>query len=215
MPSNPTASGDVNLWPADLLQPYGARVVSAIRGTRLFTQGDAADAFHVVQSGQVKMVSVNEHGREFLQGVFGPGQSFGEPPFFAGQPYPATAVAVTDAEVWRLDRGGVERLLREHPDLHLALTRALSTRLLYKSMMLSEIAVEEARHRVEALLDFWSEDRSANAAPFLVPFTRQQMADMTGLRIETVVRVLRVLETGGRLTRDGRAVVWHPRSRPS
>lgn len=203
------------MWPADLLQRYGARVVQAPRGSTVFAQGDPATALLVVRAGQVKMVSVNEHGREFMQGVFGPGQTFGEPPFFAHQPYPASAVAVTDTEVWRLERDGAERLLREHPDIHLALTHVLSTRLLYKSMMLSEIAVEEARHRVEALLDFWSDERSGGADRFLVPFTRQQMADMTGLRIETVVRVLRVLETDGRLTRDGRAVVWHPRLRPS
>jgi CRP-like cAMP-binding protein len=202
-------------WPADLLQQYGARLVAAPRGAPVFRQGDPAIALFVVRTGEVKMVSVNEHGREFMQGVFGPGQTFGEPPFFAHQAYPASAVAVSDAEVWRLERDGAEALLREHPEIHLALTRVLSTRLLYKSMMLSEIAVEEARHRVEALLDFWSEERTGGADRFLVPFTRQQMADMTGLRIETVVRVLRVLEADGRLTRDGRTVVWHPRARPA
>ncbi|MCL4813510.1 MAG: Crp/Fnr family transcriptional regulator [Vicinamibacteraceae bacterium] len=214
MPETPHAS-EGQIWPPALLQQYDARTITVARGGVVFSQGDPATALFIVREGQVKMVSVNEHGREFMQGVFGPGQTFGEPPFFAHQAYPASAVAVSDAEVWRLDRDNAERLLREHPGVHLALTRVLSTRLLYKSMMLSEIAVEEARHRVEALLDFWNEERTGGADRFLVPFTRQQMADMTGLRIETVVRVLRVLEADGRLTRDGRAVVWHPRARPA
>ena len=140
--------------PDALWQRYGARVVHLAKGETLFDQGTTASSFHQVKSGRVKMVSYNEQGREFVQGMFTEGQSFGEPPFFNDVPYPAAAIAVVDSEVWTCGREGFLRLLAEHPAIHLELTKVLSGRLVYKSMMLAEIAVEEAEHRLGTLIEY-------------------------------------------------------------
>ena len=38
--------------------------------------------------------------------------------------------------------------------------------------------------------------------PYKVTFTRQQLADMTGLRVETVIRVIKKLSENGKLNID-------------
>jgi CRP-like cAMP-binding protein len=40
----------------------------------------------------------------------------------------------------------------------------------------------------------------------IVPFTRQQLADMTGLRVETVIRTIKMMEKNGKLFLDGHKV---------
>jgi CRP-like cAMP-binding protein len=195
--------------PDDLLSAYGARPVTLDKGEVLFDQDSPARFFFLVRRGEIKMVSYNEQGREFTQGFFTAGHSFGEPPFFDQGCYPASAVAVSDSEVWRCEREAFLALLRDHPAVHLALTRVLCKRLLYKSMMLAEIAVEEAEHRLSTLMEYLRRHAGvAPDAPYLVPFTRQELADMTGLRVETVVRTIKSMEGRGWLRIEDRKVVW-------
>ena len=199
-----------SMIPDALWQRYGARVAHLAKGETLFDQGTTATSFHQVQSGRVKMVSFNEQGREFVQGMFTEGQTFGEPPFFNDVPYPAAAIAVVESAVWRCGREGFLRLLAEHPAVHLELTKVLSGRLVYKSMMLAEIAVEEAEHRLATLIKYLRSNDAAGAGqPYRVPFTRQQLADMTGLRVETVVRTVKAMEQQGALEIAGGKILWH------
>jgi CRP-like cAMP-binding protein len=196
--------------PDELWRAYGARIVHLSKGETLFDQGSTASSFYQVKSGRVKMVSYNDQGREFVQGLFTDGQSFGEPPFFNVVPYPAAATAVADSDVWTCGRPAFLRLLAEHPDVHLELTKVLSGRLVYKSMMLAEIAVEEAEHRLATLIEYLrGTDPAGTTHAYRVPFTRQQLADMTGLRVETVVRTIKAMEQRGALEIEDGKIVWH------
>ncbi len=196
--------------PDELWRAYGARVVHLAKGETLFDQGTTASSCYQVKAGRVKMVSYNDQGREFVQGLFTDGQSFGEPPFFNDVPYPAAAMAVVDSEVWACGRAAFLRLLADHPDIHLALTKVLSGRLVYKSMMLAEIAVEEAEHRLATLIDYLrGADPSGAARGYRVPLTRQQLADMTGLRVETVVRTIKAMEQRGALEIEDGKILWY------
>jgi CRP-like cAMP-binding protein len=195
--------------PEGVLESHGARCVRLAKGEVLFEQGQSAVHFHIVRSGRIKMSNYNDEGREFVQGYFVDGEPFGEPPFFAEMPYPASAIAVLDSEVWRCARDPFLELLRLHPDAHLRLTEVLSRRLIYKSMMLSEIAVQEAEHRLSTLIDYLR--RSAGAAPgeiYRVRLTRQQLADMTGLRVETVIRTIKGMESRGMLRIEDGRIAW-------
>ena len=195
--------------PDDLWHAYGARIVRLEKGETLFDQGMTASSFYQVRTGRVKMVSFNHQGREFVQGLFTDGQSFGEPPLFNDVPYPAAAIAVVDSEVWKCGRAAFLRLLAEHPAVHLELTKVLSGRLVYKSMMLAEIAVEEAEHRLATLIAYFSRsDPTGSAQPYRVPFTRRQLADMTGLRVETVVRSIKAMEQRGVLEIEDGKILW-------
>ena len=194
----------------ELLRRYGARIAAIEQGGSVFEQGDSADYFYVVKSGRIRMVSVSDRGREFTQGWFDAGQSFGEPPFFAEVSYPAAAQADVESTVWKCPRDRFLKLLEDHPEVHLQVTRALSRRLVYKALMLGEIAIEEAEHRLATLIHYL---RGLSRAPskegYRVPFTRQQLADMTGLRVETVIRTVKLMEGKGVLTIVSGRIVWN------
>jgi len=199
--------------PERLLKKFGASIVPLAKGETLFQEGDRARSFFIVKSGKIRMVNYNEDGREFVQGLFTSGESFGEPPFFDGSDYPASAEAMEPSEVWKIPRDSFLRLLKENFEIHLELVRTLCTRLIYKSTMLSELAIEEAEHRILTLLHHLAATgEPAGAGHVRLPFTRQQIADMTGIRVETVIRTVKSLEQKGALDidPDGK-ILWKSR----
>lgn len=196
--------------PFVLLEQYGASLLSLDKHQVLFEQGDTALFFYVLRTGKVKMSVYNDKGKEFIQGQFTAGQSFGEPPFFSQTVYPASAVAVEKSTVWRCGYEKFLCLLAENPDIHLRLTETLCRRLVYKSMMLGELAVEEAEHRLRTVIEYFRQQEKGKDQRYRVPFTRQQLADMTGLRVETVIRTIKGMEEAGLLTIIKGKIFWMP-----
>lgn len=194
----------------ELLEQYGASLLSLERDEVIFSRGDQPSFYHMVREGQVKMRALHESGKEFVQGYFGPDETFGEPPFYLEEPYPADAIAVDRSTVWRISRENFLRLLAEHPAVHMEVTRTLSRRLVYKSMMLNELAVGEATHRLRTLIAYLRRREASESVPFQVPFTRQDLADMTGLRVETVIRAIKSLEGEGALSIERGKIIWDP-----
>ena len=69
-------------------------------------------------------------------------------------------------------------------------------------MISSEIAAQDPEHRLLTLIDFLKTDvgKCQPEQQYQVTLTRQQLADLTGLRVETVIRSIKALEKKGRLT---------------
>jgi CRP/FNR family cyclic AMP-dependent transcriptional regulator len=193
--------------PVSLLEHYKARLVRVRKDHILFYQDDTASDFYQVEEGQVKMFIINPEGQEFTQGVFQHGESFGEPPLLGEFPYPSTAQAVTDAKVWRLPKPEFLELLKHNFDIHLRLNHVLCNRLQYKSMILTEISSHDPEHRLSTIMKYFKAKISPKQTDkMIVPFTRQQLADMTGLRVETVIRTIKKMEKNGKLELEGHKI---------
>lgn len=192
----------------NLLLDFGAKKISYSKGDQLFREGDTALNYYQVSSGEVKMNNFNLDGKEFIQGIFSSGQSFGEPPLFANVKYPANAEAITDSEVLQLHKEGFHELLASNPDVHLKITETLAKRLFYKAIMASEISSQEPEHRILRILDYLKKyvHKKEDKFSFKVDLTRQQIADLTGLRVETVIRATKSLEKKGELRIQNRKV---------
>lgn len=142
------------------------------------------------------MATVNQDGREFIQGVFKSKQLFGEPALLLDRPYLAYTIASRDTEVIQLDKPAFLKMIAENSDFSMDLIMTMSKRLFYKSMMLEELANEQAEHRLFTLINYLSQDLENGAT---LNITRQTLADMSGLRVETVIRTIKKLAAGGEL----------------
>lgn len=184
----------------NLLLDHGAKRVSFSKGDQLFREGESALNFYQVASGEIKMNNYNEDGKEFIQGIFSIGQSFGEPPLLANVKYPANAETISDAEVFQLSKDQFLNLLASNPKIHLKITETLAKRLYYKAIMVSEISSQEPEHRILRILDYLkNQAQKKEKFSYKVELTRQQLADLTGLRVETVIRATKSLEKKGEL----------------
>ncbi|HYJ06756.1 MAG TPA: cytochrome P450 [Chthoniobacterales bacterium] len=99
-------------------------------GTTIIREGEAADAFYILDAGEVTITS-RKDGAEQVVGVLGPGSYFGELGLLSGQPRAATVTAsgATDAVVLRTDKSGFEELISGVADAHPDLAAALMERL--------------------------------------------------------------------------------------
>jgi len=194
--------------PAQLFEKFKARLVSVQKGQTLFDEGDPANDFFQVASGQIKMSILNPDGQEFTQGIFNAGESFGEPALLGGFPYPSSAQATEESKVWRLPKHEFLELLRENFDVHLKLNQVLCKRLQYKSMILTEVSSYDPEHRLVTILKYFKSKikKKDGEESLVIPFTRQQLADMTGLRVEAVIRAVKKMEKDGRLKLQGHKI---------
>ena len=179
-----------------LLQQHQAKRESYKKGAVIFDEGKIPVNFYQIISGEVKMCNLNEEGREFIQGIFRDGQSFGEPPLFLERVYPAKAVALTDCELFVLAKERFLEMVKTDNEVSMRIIEHLAQRLHYKSVMAAEISYEEPEHRLLKLIDYsvkFFELKKENEG-FRIDLTRQQMADLTGLRVETVIRAIKSLE---------------------
>jgi CRP/FNR family transcriptional regulator, cyclic AMP receptor protein len=184
----------------DLLLAWGATFHNLEKGQVLFCEDDPAHFYYQVVEGRIKMCNCNEEGKEFIQGMFEAGESFGEPPLFDGGIYPASAEADEASVVIRLRKENFLQLLKENFDIHFSFTQNLARRLRFKSLISKEISSYGPMHRVSTLLQEYKKSKGiADGELLKIELTRQQIADMTGLRVETVIRSIRELERNGHL----------------
>lgn len=192
--------------PQKTLESYNSLVKIIPSGAFLWMEGDQANHYYQIKSGKVKMLNINADGKEFVQGLFEDGQSFGEPPLFQDSPYPASAMTMIETAVYKLPKEKFFSLLKNHFDIHLQFTSILTKRLMYKAMIMKEISNHDAGHRILTFIDHLKAGYGQIGNPFEVTFTRQQLSDMLGLRVETVIRTIKQLEKEGELNIVGRKV---------
>ena len=93
----------------------GRSNVTYQRGRPIFRQGDAADAVFYIQKGKVQITVVSEQGKEGVIAMLEPGEFFGEG-CLAGQPlHMATASAMAECAIVRVEKDVMIRGLRDVP----------------------------------------------------------------------------------------------------
>lgn len=188
----------------NILLLFGARLANFSKGEILFRQGDTPRYYYQIVDGAIKMNNFNDEGREFVQGIFSAGEGFGEPPLLINESYPANAVSISSCQVYLLSKDKFMELLIAYPTVHLEITTTLARRLYYKTIIASEISTQEPAHRVLKLIDYFkiNVNKIPACSRYKVEITRQQIADLTGLRVETVIRAIKSLEKKGELSID-------------
>ena len=89
-----------SLTPAEL-KTLAARAVRKLfsAGELLFSEGESCNGLHIIAQGKVRIFKTSVGGREQVLAVNVPGESVAELPVFDGGPFPASAIAIDDAEI--------------------------------------------------------------------------------------------------------------------
>ncbi len=182
----------------ELLISLGANVKKYTPEEIIFKEGAFCNYYYQLIEGTVRWVSVNDEGKEFIQSIVNAGECFGEMPLFDELPFAATAISITNTSVWRLHKSSFLKLIHENAETHFKFSTLLSQRLRYKFLILKELVYNDPEHRISALLNHFKKTQ-CNICPDCsqLQLTRQQIADMTGLRVETVIRAMRNMHDKG------------------
>ena len=184
----------------DILLAWGATYKKFAAGEIIFKEGTQGRFYYQLETGSVRWVNITDDGREFIQSIIGPGEKFGEFPLIDDLPYSASAIANKDCVILRLPKIIFLQLLKEYPEIHFKFTRTLVDRLRFKFTFLRELANANPEHTILTLFDHFKESRQNICLDCnKVQLTRQQIADMTGMRVETVIRTIKNMQSKGTL----------------
>ncbi len=158
----------------------------------IFWDGDAPEWFYIIAEGKVKVLKHSSLGKEFIIAFFGPGEMFGEVAVFENKPYPASAQAVAETKVVEIKREDFLSFLANRPQVALKIINVLGGRLRDAQGRLRDLAGERVEQRLASVLLMLSAKLGLT-----LPFTRQEIADMTGTTTETAIRVMSYLKDRG------------------
>ena len=193
----------------DLLISFGAETKEYRAEDIIFREGEFSLFYYQIEQGQVKLNNYTESGKEFIQNIFSSGQSFGESLLFVDRPYPMNAIAMEDSTVLRLSKSRFMDLINKNQEVSLNVYKCLAERMYYKYMMLYNLSVQNPVLKLKQLLDYlksYYDDKSPYS--FQVPMTRQQLASLTGLRVETVIRAIKSMEKDQILKIENRKIMY-------
>ena len=184
----------------DLLLAWGAVYKKLNTGEVIFKEATQCHFYTQLVTGRVKWVNIDDEGKEFIQTIIEPGECFGEIPLFDEGTYAATALAEEESVIIRLHKTSFIQLIKENPEIHFSFTKLLAKRVRFKFLLLKTIALHAPEARIATLINYLkSENKNFCTKCNQLKLTRQQIADMTGLRVETVIRTIRSMHNKGSL----------------
>lgn len=188
------------------------------RGQTMLWQGDESHLVGNVIEGVLKLSVSSIDGREQTLGIMFPSDFIGRP---FGPRTSHSVVALTEARICTFRRSAFDEFARRHPDLEHKLLQRTLTELDRTRHWMLLLGKKSAAERVAAfLLEMSSryatgcDDAQSGPISIDLPLSRQDIADLLGLTIETVSRQISGLRDEGIIeTPNRRAVVILDRER--
>jgi len=165
----------------------GKTVIECGMDRSVFRQGQPADSLFYLRQGKIKLTVISQQGKEAIVAILGPGEFFGEG-CLAGQPLRiATANAMTDCTLDKIDKLVMTRMLHEHHDIsELFVKHLLSRNIRYEADLVDQLfnSSEKRLARILLLLShFGKESKAEVVVPRVNQDTLAQMVGTTRSRV--------------------------------
>ena len=163
----------------------------------IFVQGTPADAVFYIQKGKVKLTVLSEQGKEAVVAVMSPNEFCGEG-CLTDQPLRmATAVAMTECEIMRLEKEAIIRVLHDEP----AFSEMFVSHLLARTIRVEEDLTDQLFNSSEKrlaralllLANFGKEGRPETIIPKVSQETLAEMIGTTRSRVNFFMNKFRKL----------------------
>lgn len=178
-------------------------------GALLFSEGETARALFLVLSGQVKVTRIAADGREQVLHLVRAPASFAEAAVFGPGVYPAAAEVIKAGVVAEIPRQELLALLRQRPELTLAMLASTSVWLRRLVDLVEGLSLRTVEERVAAyLVSAAARSGSSVASGVAVRLedAKRLIAAACGTAPEVLSRTFRRLEAQGLLRVQGAVV---------
>jgi CRP/FNR family transcriptional regulator, cyclic AMP receptor protein len=159
----------------------GRRIATYCPPHRIFAQGDAADAVFYIQEGRVKLTVVSRQGKEAVIAILGPGDFFGEG-CLAGQTIRmASAAAMSECSIMRLEKMPLIRALREEPDLsEMFLMHLLSRNIRFEADLVDQLFNSSEKRLARVLLLLANFGKTGEPRDVIPKISQETLAEIIG-----------------------------------
>jgi CRP/FNR family cyclic AMP-dependent transcriptional regulator len=175
----------------------GKTIASYGKGQVVFAQSDPADAIFYIQKGKLKLTVVSNNGKEAVVALLAAGDFLGEGCLAGQQVRMATAAAMTDCAIVRLDRAEAIRVLHDEPSFsELFLKHLLSRNIRIEEDLVDQLfnSSEKRLARVLLLLaNFGKEGKPETVIPKISQETLAEIVGTTRSRVSFFMNRFRKL----------------------
>ena len=180
----------------------------------LFSQGDPADAVFYIHKGKIQLAVLSTSGKEAVVGILNQGDFFGEGALAGQRVRMATATAIADGSVERVEKKAMVRLLHQQP----AFSDLFMAHLLSRNIRIEEDLVDHlfnsSEKRLARILILLSRigaagDETEAVVPHISQGTLAEMIGTTRGRVSFFMnrfRKMGFIEYNGRLRVHGSLV---------
>jgi len=170
----------------------------------LYYEGDSPSGIFLVISGRVKTIKLAGDGRELMTGIYSAGQYLAINVILSDNPYRDTATAMEDSVICIIPKKQLDTLLLLHPDVCAEFIKLLANDIREKEEQLMQLAYFSVRKKMaEAILRI-NLHKSVEVDFFKI--SREDLAAMAGMAIETVSRTLTEFKSEGLIERNGSSI---------
>ncbi|MEI9993824.1 MAG: Crp/Fnr family transcriptional regulator [Rhizomicrobium sp.] len=147
----------------------------------LFSQGDAANAVFYIQKGKVKIAVVSSQGKEAVVSILGPDEFCGEGCLTGQTRRMATASAMTDCEIMRIEKAAIVRVIHEE----ITFSEMFVSHILMRAQRVEEDLVDQLFNSSEkrlarALLLLANFGKEGRPEPVIAKISQATLAEMIG-----------------------------------
>lgn len=149
----------------------------------VYQQGELANSVFYLRNGKVKLAATSEDGKEAIFAILDAGQIFGEGCLAGQNMRTATASALTDCTLIRIDKTAMTTLLRDQPRASdLLVSNLLHRSMRYEEDLVDQLSNTSERRLARSLLLLAHVDNENKAEPVrILPKVNQEMlAQMVG-----------------------------------
>jgi CRP-like cAMP-binding protein len=159
----------------------------------VYFEGDRGENLYLVATGKVKLMRNTLSGREVLLDILQAGEYFGHLSIASQEGYTETALAQTDCCILQISAQNFEKVLNRYPDVTLKVLKAVGQRLEESQEIIKQLSVYTVEQRIAAALLRMARklgEQKQTGMLIQIPFSRQDLAAMTGTTVETVSRIM-------------------------
>lgn len=175
------------------------------KNTIVMSEGERSDSLYVILSGRVKVYVSDEHGKDLVLNVQGPGEYFGELALDEG-PRTASVMTLEASKLAVIANEVLRAFLTSHPEAAVQLVRGLIGRVRRATESLKDLAQLDVYGRVAKLLLELARESDGRLV-IDQRLTHQDIADRVSASREMVSRILKDLATGGYVATEGGRLV--------
>ena len=193
---------DSGSWIDELEPELGASIRNLMRrftykdGEHLSPVWKPVKGVYEIYRGAVKIVASSSDGREMILNVIHAGHTMNETVIIADrQLVGTTTVCVGDTEVGLLSVDDFNRLRSDYPDI----TTHIARRLAMRNVATYNQLIDSSLHRLELRVAFliYTYAREDQEGVNCMPFTQEDLANMTGVSRQSISRIIRTWEHEG------------------
>lgn len=180
------------------------------KGSIILLEEETGAALFVIVSGKVKIVRMDDDGREVILSILGESDFFGEMAILDGLTRSASVVATSKSELFMIHRRDFLKLLNDYPMVAIALLRELTGRLRKADSQIKSLSLKDAAGRVAnvvlQLADEIGMFRKGRVEIDELPL-QQDLANMAGTSRETISRMIHKFIKKGYLQMQGNKLI--------